>query len=159
MRVYVNMATRWTAEEQKTLNNLLENGLEVNTLMEAFPNRTKDAILIRARANGFGSKKTNGVSTIKVGVNRRVCANERLEEITGDENSATTNSPSSTVSELTINESNASIADNTENINRDDFLAIYEDISALIKSNNYTSLKSISVELSHESFTLTKALS
>ncbi len=55
------MPKHWTAEERNTLKDLLTNGVELNALHVALPDRTAPAISREATKFGFSTKNRRWV--------------------------------------------------------------------------------------------------
>ncbi len=65
------MPKHWTAEERNTLKYLLTNGVELNALHVALPNRTAAAISREATKLNFRTKSLNGVKVLYDDIKRR----------------------------------------------------------------------------------------
>jgi len=159
------MAARWTAEEHNTLVSLLVDGVSIQSLCNALPNKTEGAIVTRARNTklGLDFKKTRIDGKLYSGVKRRTktkktALNTRKEDTTiiGAKRVTTNNSAPTTSERTNQNLSDAIVTDNTININRDSLIAIYDDISALLERKNYTTVKSITVDTDTAVLTLLK---
>jgi len=140
------MAARWSAEEHNTLVSLLVNGVSIQSLCDALQSKTEGAIVTRARKKELGldfrTSRTDG--KLYSGVSRR-------KHIKKDD--AETAGTISTSTKLeTINTESDEIV--SQNSNKDALIAIYGDVSELLKSRSYTSVRSITVKLVNAKFTL-----
>jgi len=156
------MATRWSAEEQETLESLLADGLEFDILKQHLPNRSNQAIHRQVNRNNYGINTISGVKRLYDGKrtrNRKKKTEEDVAESTKKivgESRATNNSSIPTTSESTNkNLSDVIVADSTHNFNNDAFIHLYSDIGKLLNSKQY-SLKSISVSLEDTVLTINR---
>ena len=65
------MPKHWTAEERNTLKGLFVNGVKLNVLQVALPNRTAPAISREATKLNFRTKSFNGVKVLYDDIKRR----------------------------------------------------------------------------------------
>ena len=156
------MAARWTAEEHNTLLSLLVDGVSIQSLCNALPNKTEGAIVTRARNKKLGldfrTSRTDG--KLYSGVKRRTktkktVLNTRKEDTTiiGAKR-ATTNNSAPTPSERTNqNFSDESI---TQKNGIEAYIAIYNNISTLMESGNCTSVKISAVTSAGLTITISK---
>ena len=148
------MAARWSAQEHKTLESLLADGVELNLLKKHLPNRSHDALHRQAQKYGYGVNTVDGVKRLYDDIKTRVHQKKVEEEVAESrkkiigETRTTTNSSTPTVIALeqtTKNFSDDIVADSACNINGEIFMHIYEDIKKLLNNEKYQHLKSITV--------------
>ena len=68
------MAARWSSYEHNILLNMLEDGVSIQSLCDALPNKTEDAIVTRARNKklGLDFRTSRRDGKLYKGVNRRI---------------------------------------------------------------------------------------
>lgn len=148
------MAARWSAEEHNTLVSLLVDGVSIQSLCNALPTKTEGAIVTRARQKSLGLDfRTSRVDgKLYSGVSRRKKTKKKaVATIVGEPRTATTVQAPTITLETINTESDESIAQDS---NREALIAIYNDISALLESENHTSIASITVKLANAEITL-----
>jgi hypothetical protein len=149
------MAARWSAEEHKTLESLLADGVDTNLLKKHLPERSLNAIHRKALKYDYGVKNVNGDTKLYSGKRTRVHQKkvekkpiESKKEIVG-ETRTTPNSSTPTIitSERTNqNFTDVIVADSAHDFNGDAFMHLYADIEKLLSSEQYK-LKCITVTL------------
>jgi len=157
------MAARWSAEEQKTLESLLADGVELNLLKQYLPNRTDNAIHRQAQNYGYGVKTVNGETVLYFGKRTRNrkkktekdVSEEATKKIVGETRTTTNSSTPTTSEQTTQNVTDVIVADSTDNANKDMFINLYSDIGKLVNSQKY-SLKSITVILENTMLTINR---
>lgn len=149
------MAARWSAQEHKTLESLLADGVELNLLKKHLPNRSHDALHCQAQKYGYGVNTIDGIKRLYDGKKTRIHKKKVEEEVTESTNKivgeirTTTNSPTPTMvtsEQTTQNVSDVIVPDSAHNFNKDAFIHLYADIGKLLNSERYR-LKSITVTL------------
>jgi len=102
----------WTAEEHETLIKLLVDGVSIQSLCKALPNRTEGAIVTRSRKQelGLNFRTSRRDGKLYEGVSRRDRTNrkEAIQTIVGEPRT-TTNSSTPTTSPETISTESADI--------------------------------------------------
>jgi len=156
------MAARWTAEEHNTLVSLLVDGVSIQSLCNALPNKTEGAIVTRARNTKLGLDfRTSRIDgKLYSGVKRRTktkktALNTRKEDTTiiGAKKVTTNNSAPTTSERTNQNFSDESIA---QNGNKDTLVAAYDAMQALLQ---YADVKSINVTMNDLVISLSKEAS
>ena len=156
------MAARWSAEEHNTLVSLLVDGVSIQSLCNALPTKTEGAIVTRARNKKLGLDfRTSRIDgKLYSGVKRRTktkktALNTRKEDTTiiGAKKVTTNNSAPTTSERTNQNFSDESIA---QNGNREAYIAIYENFSTLIESENYSSVEVSAVISDGTAITISK---
>lgn len=92
MEVYY-IRTNWSTTELNTLSTNLTDGLPLQVLENLLTARTPKAILKKALAYNYSSKTANGITVMKLGINRRVRrgrSNQRIVDETVPIETATT---------------------------------------------------------------------
>jgi hypothetical protein len=149
------MAARWSAQEHKTLESLLADGVDTNLLKKHLPERSLNAIHRKALKYDYGVKNVNGDTKLYSGKRTRVHKKKVEEEVLESrkkivgETRTTTNSSTPTMitfEQTTQNVSDVIVADSTCNFNGDAFIHLYADIGKLLSSEQYK-LKCITVTL------------
>ena len=156
------MAARWSVEEQKTLESLLADDVELNLLKKHLPSRSHDALHRQAQKYGYGVNTINGVKKLYNGKKTRVHKKKVEEEVTestkkivGETRTPETVLEPTTSESTNKNLSDVIVADFTDNSNNDAFIHLYSDIGKLVNSQKY-SLKSITVILENTMLTINR---
>lgn len=145
------MATHWSAEEHKTLESLLADGVELELLKKHLLNRSYDALHRQVQKYGYGVNTVNGVKRLYDGKKTRVHT-KKVEEATEDASkidsrtALTVQEPTITSESTDKNLTDDIVTDSKCNFNRDAFLHLYDDVGKLLNSDQYA-LKSITVTL------------
>lgn len=159
------MSARWSAEEHKTLQSLLADGVELNLLKQHLPNRSDDALHRQAQKYDYGVNTINGVKKLYTGKKTRVHKKKVEEEATEDANNTvgetrttTNNSAPTTVTseQTTQNVSDVIVSDSTKNSNKDVFIHLCGDIYELLNNEKYRHLKSITASAEDTAFTVSR---
>lgn len=158
------MAARWTAGEHSTLIKMLVDGVTIQSLKNALPSKSEDAILTRARNEklelDFRTSKKDG--RLYKGVKRRNSKkkdkqNEDVIDIIGTSRTATT--ALETLSEQTTrNVSETIIAQKSVISSKDEFIQLCGEMRSMLESTDYPSIQSIEVVL-ESSITVSKEVS
>lgn len=151
------MATRWCAEEHKTLESFLEDGVELNLLKKYLPNRTDNALQRKAQKYGYGVNTINGIKKLYINKKTRVHKKngEDTNKVVGGIRVTTNNSAPTTSEQITENVSDDIVSDSAHNINKDAFMHLYADIGKMLNSELYA-LTNITVTLEDSVFTVSR---
>ena len=156
---------RWTAEEHNTLLSLLEDGVLIQTLCDAIPNKTEGAIVTRARNKklGLDYRTSRKDGKLYEGVKRRQKTKADIGEVSSERTTivgevrvtAITQEP--TKSERTNqNISDDIVTNNSTDITKNEFISIYDEITSLFSNSKFHTLQSISIATSSETITVVK---
>ncbi|MBS4068963.1 hypothetical protein [Sulfurimonas sp. RIFOXYB12_FULL_35_9] len=120
------MAARWSAQEHKTLESLLADGVELNLLKQHLPSRSDNALHRQAQKYGYGVNTINGVKRLYDDIKTRVHKKKVEEEVIETTNKivgeagATTNSSTPTTSEQTTQNVYDIVSDSASSSNSDE---------------------------------------
>jgi len=133
------MASRWTVEKQNTLVSLLVDGVSMQSLSEAIPNRTVDAIATRARKQSLGLnfRTSTRDGRLYEGVSRRdrTHREEALNAIAGEPRT-TQIVQEPTTSETITTASDESIAENPSSYKPINGLIAYRKAWKMLQGND-----------------------
>ena len=142
---------RWSAVERKTLELLLLDGVEFSILEKALPNRTAEAIRLKAYKHNFGTKTINGKTIMYEDIDTR--NRKQKEEATKTIVGETRVTP--IIQEPTTSEStNQNLSD--EIISKNELFVIYDELLGLLGSSDNPSFRCVTVELANVTIKVTK---
>lgn len=150
------MAKRWIDADRKTLQSLLEEGVELNLLKEHLPNRTHDALHRESQKYGYGVKTVDGVRVLYYGKktrNRKKKAEDIsvtktvTKTIVGKPRVAGTTQEPTTSKQTTENVTDSIIAENYEDSAQSTIFNIYPELDKLLNNSRYPLLQTLSITL------------
>ena len=134
---------RWTAEEHTTLLSLLEDGILIQTLCDAIPNKTEGAIVTRARNKklGLDFRTSRKDGKLYKGVSRRQKTKAEIGEVSSDKiRSVGKNKNATNISVPTISESLENLTTDivSNNLEKEKYTGLnaYTDAVSILQSNN-----------------------
>ena len=146
---------KWTNQEKSILRNNISDGILVSDMCKLIPNHPESGIVRVAQTLNFGVKTKDGVKKFYANKSTRNRTKKTVKSVTiiGAKRATTNNSAPITSVRTNQNLTDAIVPQNSD---RDALISIYDDVQALLQSQNYSSLKSITVATDKVSMTILK---
>jgi hypothetical protein len=144
---------QWTEQEKSILSSNISDGMLVSDMCKLIPRHPESGIVRVAQTFNFGVKTKKGIKKFYVNKSTRNRQKKTaMQTIVGEPRTAPTVQEPTTLEKLP-KLSDASIP---QNIDGDSLTAIYDEISTLMKSKNFTSVEISAVTSEGLKVTLSK---